>query len=306
MRAVRIHRFGGPEVIVIDDIDRPTPGVGEVMVRVAASGVAPWDALIREGQSKVSPQPPLTLGSDLSGVIEAAGPEVADFTPRDEVYGVTNPQFCGANAEYATASAKMIARKPKRLTHIEAASVPVVAVTAWQMLFEYARVTEGQKILILGAAGSVGSYAVQLAAKRGLNITAIVRSRDMEYVRALGADVVLDSEGAVFDAMNPVDAVIDLVGGDARERSFRAVKRGGIVVSVVSTGPMPQHPDVRSAFFYAEVTRERLNPISQMLDDRSLLPQVGTILGLDQARTAHQMLAGAPHKRGKIVLQVTA
>ena len=305
MRAVRIHRFGGPEVIVIDEIGRPTPGVGEVLVRVAASGVAPWDALIREGQSKVAPQPPLTLGSDLSGVIDAVGQDVADFTSGDEVYGVTNPQFVGANAEYATASAKMIARKPKRPTHNEAASVPVVAVTAWQMLFEYAHVTEAERILILGAAGNVGGYAVQLAAKRGLNITAIVRSRDMEYVRALGADVVLDSQAAVFHAIHPVDAVIDLIGGDAREKSFRAVKRGGIVVSVVSTSPMPQHSDVRSAFFYAEMTTERLNRISQMLDDGSLLPQVGTILGLDQARTAHEMLAGAPHKRGKIVLQVT-
>src|SRR6185437_14773775 len=226
MRAVRIHRFGGPEVIVIDDIDRPTPGVGEVLVRVAASGVAPWDALIREGQSKVAPQPPLTLGSDLSGVIDAVGQDVADFTSGDEVYGVTNPQFVGANAEYATASAKMIARKPKRPTHNEAASVPVVAVTAWQMLFEYAHVTEAERILILGAAGNVGGYAVQLAAKRGLNITAIVRSRDMEYVRALGADVVLDSQAAVFHAIHPVDAVIDLIGGDTREKSFRAVKRG--------------------------------------------------------------------------------
>src|SRR6185437_14224916 len=115
MRAVQIHRFGGPEAIVIDDIDRPAPGVGEVLVRVAASGVAPWDALIREGKSKVAPQPPLTLGSDLSGAIEAAGAEVADLSPGDEVYGVTNPQFVGANAEYAIASAKMIARKPKRL-----------------------------------------------------------------------------------------------------------------------------------------------------------------------------------------------
>jgi NADPH:quinone reductase-like Zn-dependent oxidoreductase len=306
MRAVRVHRFGGPEVIVIDDIDRPAPGEGEVLVRVAATGVGPWDALIREGKSKVAPQPPLTLGSDLSGVVEAAGPEVADFTPGDEVYGVTNPQFCGANAEYAIASARMIARKPKRLTHIEAASVPVVAVTAWQMLFEYARVTAGQRILILGAAGNVGSYAVQLAAKRGLNITAMVRSSDIEYVRALGADSVLDSQAVDFDAIDPVDAVIDLVGGDALQRSFRAVKRGGIVVSVVSTSPMPQHPDVKSVFFYAEVTTARLNTLSPMLDGGSLLTQVGTVLGLDQARTAHEMLAGAPHKRGKIVLQVTA
>jgi NADPH:quinone reductase-like Zn-dependent oxidoreductase len=306
MRAVRIPRFGSPDVILIDDIDRPAPGAGEVLVQVAATGVGPWDALIREGKSKVAPQPPLTLGSDLSGVIEAVGPEVADFTPGDEVYGVTNPQFYGANAEYAIASAGMIARKPKRLTHIEAASVPVVAVTAWQMLFEYARVTDGQRILILGAAGNVGSYAVQLAAKREINITAIVRSTDTDYVRALGAQVVLDYQAGDFDVVDPVDAVIDMVGGDARERSFRAVKRGGIVVSVVSTDPMPRHSDVRAVFFYVEVTTARLNTLSPMLDDGSLLPQVGTVVALDQARTAHEMLAGAPHKRGKIVLQVRA
>ena len=133
MRAARIHRFGPPSVIVIEDVSRPVPGDGEILVHVAAAGVGPWDALIREGKSKVSPPPPLTLGSDLSGVVEAVGPGVTGFNSGDEVYGVTNPQFIGANAEYALASSGMVARKPARLSHVEAASVPVVAVTAWQM-----------------------------------------------------------------------------------------------------------------------------------------------------------------------------
>jgi len=307
VRAVRIHRFGPPDVIVVDDLAVPAPGPGEVLVRVAASGVGPWDALIREGKSKVSPKPPLTLGSDLSGVIEALGPNVSDFKTGDEIYGLTNPQFCGANAEFAIASADMIAKKPKSLTHVEAASVPVIAVTAWQMLFEYARAAEGQKILVLGAGGNVGAYVVQLAAKKGIDIIATASSKDLQYVRSLGADTVFDKQiGNFEDTIGPVDAVIDTVGGDARERSFRVVKPGGIVVSVVSTDPMPQHSDIRAVFFYVEVTTSRLNTISKLLDEGTLVPRVGTVLGLTEARTAHEMLAGAPHQRGKIVLGVNA
>jgi NADPH:quinone reductase-like Zn-dependent oxidoreductase len=173
MKAARIHKFGGPEVVVIDDLSRPNPGAGELLVRVRAAGVAPWDAIIREGKSKVSPPPPLTLGSDLSGIVEAVGPDVLDFRIGDDVYGVTNAQFCGANAEFADASAGMVAKKPRSLSHLEAASVPVVAVTACQMLFEYAHVVAGQSILILGAGGNVGAYAVQLAARTGLDIVAV-------------------------------------------------------------------------------------------------------------------------------------
>jgi len=276
-------------------------------VHVAASGVGPWDALIREGKSKVSPKPPLTLGSDLSGTIDAVGQNVSDFNPGDEIYGVTNPQFCGANSEFAIASANMVAKKPKRLTHIEAASVPVIAVTAWQMLFEYARVAAGQHVLILGAAGNVGAYAVQLAVKRGIKVTATAGPKDIEYVRLLDADTVLDYQLVNYeDEVSPVDAVIDTVGGDARERSFRVVKPNGIVVSVVSTDPMPQHSDKSSVFFYVEVTTSRLNTISKMMDEGTLVPHVGTVLPLSEARAAHEMLGGAPHKRGKIVLNVNA
>src|SRR4051794_34910661 len=192
MKAARIHRFGPPDVIEIEDIPRPIPASGDVLVRIAAAGVAPWDALIREGKSKVSPPPPLTLGSDLSGVVEAVGPGVSQFKDGDEIYGLTNPQFVGANAEFAVASALMVAPKPQRLSSLEAASVPVVAVTAWQMLFEHARPEAGQRVLVLGAAGNVGAYAVQFAANAGLHVIAVVGSNDVEYVRSLGAKDVID------------------------------------------------------------------------------------------------------------------
>ncbi len=305
MKAVRVHKFGGPEVLVIDELPIPSPGPGQLLVRVAAAGVGPWDALIREGKSKVSPPPPLTLGSDLSGVVEAVGAGVAGFEVGDQVYGVTNSQFCGAYAEYALASAAMIAGKPQRLSHIEAASVPVVAVTAWQMLFDYARVAAGQRILILGAAGNVGAYVVQLAARAGLHLVATAGSRDTDYVRSLGAETVIDFEiGRFEDSVAPVDAVIDTVGGETRNRSFRTLKPGGILVSIVSTDPLPERSDVRTVVFYVDVTTARLDNITALLDRGELVTQVGSVLPLEQARTAHEMLAGAPHNRGKIVLSV--
>ena len=158
-----------------------------MLVSVAAAGVAPWDALIREGRSKVSPQPPLTLGSDLAGVVEALGTEVSEFKVGDEVYGVTNPQFCGAQAEYAVASAGMIALKPPSLNYLEAASAPVIAVTAWQMLFGYAQAGTGDTVMIIGAAGNVGAYAVQMAVNAGMRVVAVGRAGDTEMLRKLGA-----------------------------------------------------------------------------------------------------------------------
>jgi NADPH:quinone reductase-like Zn-dependent oxidoreductase len=305
MKAARIHRFGPPDVIVVEDIPRPSPAAGEVLVRVAAAGVAPWDAIIREGSSKVSPPPPLTLGSDLSGVLEAVGPGVSQFKSGDEVYGVTNPQFVGANAEFAVASANMVAVKPERLSSLEAASIPVVAVTAWQMLFEYARPEPGQTIMILGAAGNVGAYAVQFAANAGFHVVAVVGSKDVAYVRTLGAEDVIDYRVADFaGAVRSVDVVIDTVGGETRERAFRVVKSGGILVTVVSTDFATPRSDVRSAFFYAEVTTARLDAISRFLESGHVIPHVGSVLPLGDVRRAHEMLAGAPHRSGKIMLQV--
>lgn len=227
------------------------------------------------------------------------------YNQGDEVYGVTNPQFCGANAEYALASSGMVARKPSRLTPIEAASVPVVAVTAWQMLFDYAHVQTGQTVLILGAAGNVGAYAVQLAVHSRLHVMATAGTADLDYVRSLGAETVIDYRPNPIDyASLSVDAVMDTVGGEAREQSVEALKRGGILVSAVSADPLPQRSDVRSVFFYVDVTTARLNTISEIFASGTLAAQVGTVLPLDQVRVAHEMLAGAPHARGKIVLRV--
>ena len=189
MKAARIHSFGPPDVVVVEDVPVPSPGPGEVLVRVMAAGVAPWDAIIREGKSKVSPQPPLTLGSDFSGVVEKVGPGVTDFAPADEVYGVTNPQFCGAQAEFAVATAGMVARKPQSLNYVEAASAPVIAVTAWQMLFQYAQAMRGQTVMVVGAAGNVGAYAVQMAVDAGIHVVAIAHLDDEDLLRSLGVEI---------------------------------------------------------------------------------------------------------------------
>ncbi|HET7612602.1 MAG TPA: NADP-dependent oxidoreductase [Gemmatimonadaceae bacterium] len=307
MKAVRVLRYGPPSVIEIDDVPRPSAGRGQLLVRVDAAGVGNWDALFREGTSRLEPLP-IILGSDISGTVEAVGPEVSGFKPGDEVYGSTNPQFSGGQAEYAVPLAGMMAPKPKALNFVEAASVPVVAVTAWQMLFEYAAAVAGQTVLIHGAAGSVGAYAVQLARQAGLHIVATAGARDLDYVRGLGAETVFDYRKERFEELvSGVDVVLDTIGGATQEKSLRVLKPGGILVSIVSTVPeaaQKQH-DVRAAFFYAEVTTARLKKISVLIDDGKLSTDVGTVLPLDEARTAHEMLAGAPHKRGKIVLTVS-
>lgn len=307
MKAARILHLGPPDAIVIQDLPVPVPGPGQLLVRVRAAGVGPWDALVREGTSKIDQPLPLILGSELAGIVESAGPGVSGFQPGNDIYGATNEQFTGAYTEFALASAKMVAQKPKSLTYIEAASVPVVAVTAWEMLFDYARVTAGQSVLILGAAGNVGAYAVQLAQFTGLQVFATAGPGDLEYVRSLGAQTVLDYKTTKFEeVLSPVDVVIDTVGRDARDRSVRLLKPGGILVSVVS--PIPDairaRSDIRSAFFIVEVTTARLNALTELFDSGKLLTHVGTVLPLAEARTAHEMLAGAPHKRGKIVLKV--
>lgn len=301
MKAGRIHHFGPPNAILIDEIARPTPQEGELVVQVAAAGVGPWDALIREGKSVVQLSLPIILGSDLAGIVDSVGTGVIQFKPGDKVFGVTNKQFCGAYAEYAVASARMVAAMPSSLSFVEAASVPVVAVTAYQMLFDHAQLKAGQAVLVHGAAGNVGAYAVQLAKQADLQVFATAGPADVDYVRALGAEMVVNYKTTQFeDAVPPVDAVLDTVGGEMQHRSFRVLKPGGIVVSSVS--PPPQTVGFRSTFFLVDVTAARLGTLSRLLDSRKLTTEVGTVLPIEEARKAHEMLAGAPHKRGKILL----
>ena len=308
MKAARVLRFGPPNVITHEDMPQPQPAAGQLLVRVKAAGVGHWDALIREGEVRLQPLP-LILGSELAGTVAAIGADVAGFNLGDEVYGATNEQFSGAYAEYALASARRIAPKPKTLNFIEAASAPIVTVTAWQMLSEYADVTAGQTVLIHGAAGNVGAYAVQLAKQAGVHVVATAASADLDYVRGLGAETVVDYKKERFEeSATGVDVVLDTVGGDMQQRSLRVLKPGGILVSVVS--PVSEATQtrygVRAAYFYVDVTTARLNTITELFDSAKLVTDVGTVLPLEDARLAHEMLGGAPHKRGKIVLSIAA
>jgi NADPH:quinone reductase-like Zn-dependent oxidoreductase len=306
MWAWRVHAFGPPEAMTFERVPRPIPGAGEVLVRVRAAGVGPWDGWIRAGRSAL-PQPlPLTLGSDLSGEVEAVGMEVSDLRVGDAIYGVTNPRFTGAYAEYAVASAAMIARKPASLTHVEAASVPVVAVTAWQGLFDEARLEANHTVLIHGAAGNVGAYAVQLARRAGLRTIATASSDDVAFVRELGADRVVDFRSERFeDAARNVDAVLDLVGGETQERSFQVLRRGGRLISAVSEPDRDaaRRHGVDARFFLVNVTTRYLTEIADRIERGELRTRVGTVLPLAEAREAHFVLEGRrPAPKGKIVL----
>jgi NADPH:quinone reductase-like Zn-dependent oxidoreductase len=307
MKAIRVHQFGGLEAMAYEEVGRPAPGKGQALVRVLAAGVGPWDAWVRVGKSAL-PQPlPLTLGSDLSGVVVSVGPGVSAFRPGDAVYGVTNSRFTGAYAEYAVAEAAMIAPKPKRLNHIEAASAPVVASTAWQMVFDHGQVNDTKRVLVHGAAGNVGAYAVQLAERAGAKVIATAFTRDVEYVHTLRADQVINVQTDRFqERVKNVDVVLDTVGGETLDRSFLVLNPGGVLVSSVA---MPDQDraarhHVRGVFFLVAVTTEGLTRIAELFDAGELVPKVGDVLPLADACRAHEMLAGKPHKRGKIVLAV--
>ncbi|MBV8912769.1 MAG: NADP-dependent oxidoreductase, partial [Acetobacteraceae bacterium] len=300
-----VRAFGGLDAMNYEDVPRPSPGSGQVLVRVAAAGVGPWDAWIRAGKSVV-PQPlPLVLGSDLSGVVEEVGPGVTGLRRGDAVFGVTNPRFTGAYAEYAAADVGMIARTPTTLGDLEAASMPVVASTAWQMLFDYAAVEAGCRVLVHGGAGNVGAYAVQLAHLVGARVVATPFAEQIEYVRSLGAEEVLEPRPeALRRCEGQMDAVIDTLGGRTLEHSFELLRRGGTLVSAVA------EPDrdaaarhgVRALFILISVTTAGLARLGELVATDRLRTSVGEVLPLSEARVAHAMLDGQPHKRGKIVL----
>jgi NADPH:quinone reductase-like Zn-dependent oxidoreductase len=313
MKAARVHQYGPPDVIAIEGIDLPSPGEGEILVRVHAAGVGPWDALVRAGHSGLPQTLPLTLGSEVSGVVEQVGPGATGFAIGDEVFGATNPMFVGGYAEYALAAARMIAPKPAELSHDEAASMPVVAVTAWQMLFDRAKVRQGQTVVVHGGAGNVGAYAVQFAHVSKLHVIATVHGDDADYVRALGADEVIDTGSREFNAKGfgdfaeRADAVIDTVGGKTQDALFTLAKPGGIIVSSVvrpDEQRAAQH-GVRADYFIVDVNAAQLARIAAMVERSLVRTAVGSILPLADAHVAHEMLAGTrPHKRGKIVLHV--
>jgi NADPH:quinone reductase-like Zn-dependent oxidoreductase len=311
MKAVRIYAYGAPDVLVYDNhVSRPQPAPGQVLVQVHACGVGPWDTEIRRGDWKnmIDYPLPLILGTDVAGVVAEVGAGVTELQAGQAVYGVVDMTLSGANAEYALSRAAALAPKPETLDFVQAAAVPVVAVTAWQMLFDIAQLQSEQTVLVHGAAGSVGSVAVQLAERTGARVIGTASAQALDVIRSLGAEEAIDYHATPFEQIvHEVDVVIDPVGGDTRQRSFNVLKPGGILVA--SSAP-PTEGDreiaaakgIRAAFVESNVTTDLLNQITALIDRQQLKVQVGTVLPLEKAQQAHEMLES--HHQGKIVLQV--
>ncbi|MEO8643294.1 NADP-dependent oxidoreductase [Pseudomonas sp.] len=307
--AARVHNFGGPENIIVEEVPTPSPAGGQVLVQVEAAGVGPWDGWIRGGNSVLTQPLPLTLGSDLSGIVVAVGPDVSDFKVGDAIYGVTNKRFTDAYAHYAIAQADMIAIKPDSLDAVEAASIPVIAVTAWQGLFDHGHVRNGHTVLIHGGAGGVGAYAIQFAKKAGARVITTASADDAAYVRTLGADVVIDYNNERFeDIAKDVDAVIDLVGGDTQTRSFTVLKKGGWLISAVSAPDQEaaKQYGVTAMFFLVDVTSTVLSAIAKQIDAGGITTKVGPVYQLNDVREVHEILEGKrPRPGGKIVIAMS-
>ncbi len=308
MKAVRIHTQGGPETLVYEDAPRPTPLTNEVLIRVRAASVNPVDWKIRDGYGKeiFNHQMPLILGWDVAGTIEAVGPEVDKFKLGDPVYGYTSLLRDGAYAEFIVAKQEEIALKPASLDFVEAAAVPVAALTAWQAMFDTANLEENQKVLIHAASGGVGSIAVQLAKAKGVYVIGTASARNADFVRELGVDEFIDYQATQFETVvHDVDVVLDTIGGDTQVRSFGVLRKDGFIVSIVeppSEELAAQH-GVRSKMVGVLPNGTQLSEIAALIDSGKVKPFVETVLPLSEARQAHEM-SKSGRTRGKIVLQV--
>jgi NADPH:quinone reductase-like Zn-dependent oxidoreductase len=308
MKAVRIHNYGGAEVLKFEDAPRPTPGPGEVLIRIYAAAVNPVDWKVRKGYLKDRIQYPLPLipGWDFSGVVEAAGPGVTRLKKGDEVYARPDIARNGAYAEYIVAKESEVALKPKTLDHVHAAAIPLAALTAWQALFDTAGLQAGQKVLIHGASGGVGSFAVQLAKWKGAHVIGTASSRNQSFLRELGVDETIDYEKTRFeDVVHHVDVVFDTIGGDTQKRSWKVLKKGGMLVSIVappSEEEAAKH-GVRKGYVFVQPNASELSEIARLVDSGRLKPVVETVLPLSEARRAQEMNETG-HTRGKIVLKV--
>jgi NADPH:quinone reductase-like Zn-dependent oxidoreductase len=315
MKSTQIKRYGGSEVVEINQ-STPAPNdpsAGKVLVDVKAAGVNPADWKIREGyfQQMMPLQFPSTLGMDFSGVIEKVGEGVPDFKQNDEVYGqaAVIRGGSGAFAEIALANADTIAHKPKILSHEKAAGLPLVGVSAWQALVDIIGLSKGQKILIHGGAGGIGSIAIQLAKHLGAYVATTVSTNDKQFVKEeLGADEVIDYKTQTFEdlLLHEYDAVFDTVGGETYTRSFKILKRGGIIVSMLEQ-PNQELMDrfgVKAISQFTQVNRERLTKLAQWVDQNNIRVNIDRTFPLDEAGKALDYQRDV-HPRGKVVLQVS-
>ena len=309
MKAIRIHRRGGPDHLVYEDAPQPHPGPGEVLVRAYAAGIIAtelqWDVTYQTtaGSPHALPIP----GRDLSGVVEEVGPGATTLVKGSEVYALLGYGRDGAQADYTIALPNELVPKPSTLDHVQAAAVPLSALTAWQALFDHAHLAAGQTVLIHGGAGGVGVFAVQLAHRAGAQVIATTSARNRDFLRELGANEIIDYTTTRFEAVaQGVDLVFDLVGGDTLQRSWQVIKPRGVLVSVVSPPPpaaVAKEHDVRFAWFVVEPNREQLLKIGALIEAGQLHPVIDTVFPLAEARQAYEQAAQG-HTRGKIVLRV--
>jgi NADPH:quinone reductase-like Zn-dependent oxidoreductase len=317
MRAIRMHQYGGPGTLRIETIDRPTPGTGELLVRVVAAGVNPVDWKVRAGLMKalVPLRLPWTPGGDFSGVVEEIGASVSGLGKGDAVYGKADLPGDGSYAEYVVVPRAHAAAKPHTIDHVKAAAVPLAAMTAWQAMFggvgsPSLDLRPGQTLLVTGAAGGVGSFAVPIAVARGARVIGVVRagpkeSEQAEFVRSLGASDVVDAES--MGELEKVDAVLDLVGGKVQERAWSSLKQGGALASTVGVSPeaqaTAQQHGVRAVAVWTQTSGSQLDEIRGLIDGGAVKVRVDEVLHLDDAARAQELLEGGGVK-GKIVLRV--
>lgn len=308
MKAVRLHEYGGPEVLKYEDAPRPAPAAGEVLVRVHAAGVNPVDWKIRAGYMKafMNYKLPMIPGWDLSGVVEATGPDVTAWKKGDEVYSRPDISRDGSYAEYISVKPEELGHKPKSIDHVKAASIPLAALTAWQALFDAAGLQAGQRVLIHAAAGGVGTFAVQLARWKGAHVIGTASEKNHAFLKELGADELIDYNQTRFeDVVRDVDVVLDTMAGETRDRSWKTLKKDGILVSIL--GP-PSNDDaakhgVRAAGVFVQPNQAELEQIASLVDSGKVKPIIEAVLPLKDAHRAHEMNQSL-HTRGKIVLQV--
>jgi NADPH:quinone reductase-like Zn-dependent oxidoreductase len=304
MKAVRLHTRGGPEAFVYEEAPRPHPGQGEVLVRVHAAAVTPTELAWMPTWTTRTGEPrrfPIILGHEFSGEVAAVGSRVTDLAAGDLVYGLNDWFGDGAQAEYCVAPAAGVARKPRSVDHVPAAATPISSLTAWQGLIERGRLVAGQRVIIHGAAGGVGSFAVQLARWRGAHVIGTASASNVAFVRGLGADEVIDYRVQRFeDVAHDLDVVLDTVGGETLERSWGVLKPGGRLVTIATSSEGSQDPRVRAAFFIVEANRAQLDKIAGLIDAGHLRPVVDAVFPLAQALQAYE------HKpmRGKAVLLI--
>lgn len=307
MKAIRFHAYGDPGVLVYEDAPVPRPGEGEMLVRVRAAGVNPVDWKIRNGNWKSLNLPlPMIPGYDVSGIVESIGAKVTRFKKGDAIYAYMALRRGGAYAEYALVREDEAAAKPAKVDDVAAASVPLAALTAWQALVDTAKLGKGQRVLIHAAAGGVGTFAVQIARSLGATAIGTASASNQEFLKGLGCDQVVDYKRQRFEeVVTPVDVVLDSIGGDTLERSFKVVKPGGIIVSIVDDPSRfgAAYSQVRSAHILVSPNAAELAQIAALIDAGTIKPVVSQTLALAEARHAHE-LSETGHTRGKIVLRV--